>query len=460
MDQSAHPTRDRILDAALTVIRTKGYSATTVDDICRASGLTKGGFFHHFKGKEDLAIAAAAHFSRLADGLFALLPERPGNDPLLQLLDYIDLRIAIIRGSLPQFTCLLGTMVQETYETHPAIRQACERHISHHAGQVAGIIAEAREHYVPDAKWSAESLALYTQATIQGAFILAKARHNPDAAVDCLKHLRHYIELLFEVPSNEKEAIMTKSAAPFVWYDLMTPDFKAAEEFYRAIVGWKIADSGMPGVSYGILKAGDIDVGGMMGVADGGQPPMWTGYIYSPDVDADAKRAVKLGGSVCRAPEDIPGVGRFAVIADPGGAVFNIFKPNSSESPKEVAANTAGHIGWCDLRAGDGKTAWDFYSKMFNWTDEGSMDAGPEGPYRMFATGKEMVGGMMTNSSGRPGAHWLFLFNVDAIDAAVSRVKAAGGKVTMEPTAVPGESWIIEAEDPQGAVFGLLAPKR
>ncbi len=205
MSTVVHPSRTRILDAALSVIRAKGYSATTVEDICRASNLTKGGFFHHFEGKEDLALAAAGHFSSMADGLFTMLPARAHGDPLLKLLDYIDLRTAIIQGSLPQFTCLLGTMVQETYETHPAIRDACNHYISHHADKVAALIAEAREHYAPDAEWSAESLALYTQATIQGAFILAKAKNGPEVAVDCLKHLRRYIELLFEVPSNEEE---------------------------------------------------------------------------------------------------------------------------------------------------------------------------------------------------------------------------------------------------------------
>ncbi len=175
---------------------------------------------------------------------------------------------------------------------------------------------------------------------------------------------------------------------------------------------------------------------------------------------AIAKRAKKLGGSVCREPDDIPGVGRFAVIADPGGAMFNIFKPNSSESPKDVPPATPGHVGWRNLEAADGKAAWEFYSRMFNWTEEGSMDAGAEGPYRMFATGKEMVGGIMTKRPQTPAARWLFLFNVDAIDAAVSRIKAAGGKVTIVPTAVPGDSWMIEAQDPHGALFGLLAPKR
>jgi TetR/AcrR family transcriptional repressor of nem operon len=193
------------LSAALQLIRAKGYSATTVDDICRAAGLTKGGFFHHFKGKEELAVAAAAHFSARADGLFAMLPERPDQDPLLRLLDYIDLRIAIIRGGLPEFTCLLGTMVQEAYATHPVIREACDIHITRHAAQVAEIIAAARDHYAPDASWSAESLALYTQAAIQGAFIIAKAKNGPDAAIGCLKHLRRYIELLFEIPNPVEE---------------------------------------------------------------------------------------------------------------------------------------------------------------------------------------------------------------------------------------------------------------
>jgi TetR/AcrR family transcriptional regulator, transcriptional repressor for nem operon len=202
---TASPARNRILDAALQVIRTKGYSATTIDDLCTAAGLTKGGFFHHFRGKEDLALAAAGHFAEMAAGLFAAAPYRALEDPLQRLLGYVDFRIAILRGTLPQFTCLLGTLVQETYETHPAIREACDRHISAHAAEVARDVALARDYYSPDAPWTAESLALHTQAVIQGAFILAKAKHGPAVAVDCLGHLRRYIELLFEVPATEEE---------------------------------------------------------------------------------------------------------------------------------------------------------------------------------------------------------------------------------------------------------------
>jgi len=199
-----HESKSRILDAALQVIRAKGYTATTIDDVCREAGLTKGSFFHHFKSKEALALAAADHFASMAAGLFETAPYHAPADPLERVLGYVDFRIAILRGELPQFTCLLGTMVQETYETHPAIREACERGICGHAAEVAKDLAEAKQKYAPEAAWTAESLGLYTQAVIQGAFILAKARHGPEVAAECLGHLRRYLELLFHA-SHSKE---------------------------------------------------------------------------------------------------------------------------------------------------------------------------------------------------------------------------------------------------------------
>lgn len=190
----------------MRVIRAKGYAAATIEDICQSAGLTKGSFFHHFKSKEELALAAAEHFAAMADGLFAQAPYRTLPDPLDRLLGYVDFRIAILQGSLPDFTCLLGTMVQETFESHPAIRDACDAHISAHAALVAKDIAEAKLRYAPDAKWSSESLGLYTQAVIQGAFILAKAKGGPDIAAECLGHLRRYLELLFNRPRPKEDA--------------------------------------------------------------------------------------------------------------------------------------------------------------------------------------------------------------------------------------------------------------
>src|SRR5690242_9913108 len=199
-------TRTRILDAAMHVIRAQGYSATTVDDICRAAGLTKGAFFHHFKSKEDLGVAAAAHFSVMAERVFAQAPYRAPADPRDRVLGYIDFRSAIIAGPLPDFTCLLGTMVQEAYDTHPAIRRACETYIGVHVADVAKDIEAAKALYAPEAPWSAESLALHTQAVLQGAFILAKAKGGPAIARDSLAHLKRYIEQLFHRPISKEEA--------------------------------------------------------------------------------------------------------------------------------------------------------------------------------------------------------------------------------------------------------------
>jgi TetR/AcrR family transcriptional repressor of nem operon len=194
----ATSARERILIAALRIIRDKGYEATSVDDLCHAAGLTKGGFFHHFASKEALAIAAADYFGRRADGLFRAAPYQQIADPLQRLLGYIDFRIDMLRGAIAQFTCLLGTMVQETYASHPDIRVACERNIGLNAALVARDISAAKERYKPDAEWSAESLAFHTQAVIQGSFILAKAQGGPAIAADSLRHLRRYIELLFQ----------------------------------------------------------------------------------------------------------------------------------------------------------------------------------------------------------------------------------------------------------------------
>jgi len=192
-----HASKTRILDAALHVFRSKGYAGSTIDDICHEARLTKGSFFHHFSGKDDLALAAAAHFSDGADKLFRDAPYRQHADPRERLLGYVDFRRAILRGELSEYTCLLGTLVQETYETHPAIRFACDRHLSSHVTMLARDIAAAKALYAPDTDWDAESLGFHIQATLQGAFILAKAKHGAEVADTCLAHLRRYLELLF-----------------------------------------------------------------------------------------------------------------------------------------------------------------------------------------------------------------------------------------------------------------------
>ena len=192
-----HESKAALLDAALAVFRVKGYAATRVEDICKAAALTKGSFFHHFKSKEDLALAAADHWISVTSPTFVSAAYQTLPDPLDRLLAYIDFRKALLTGALPEFTCFAGTMIQEVYETHPAVRDACEKSISGHAATLEADIDEAMRLYCVDPSFSAESLALYTQAVMQGAFILAKAKHGPAVAVDCVDHLRRYIEMLF-----------------------------------------------------------------------------------------------------------------------------------------------------------------------------------------------------------------------------------------------------------------------
>src|SRR5579863_8421169 len=190
--------RDKLLDAAITLVREKGYSSTSVDELCAQAGVTKGAFFHHFKSKDALAVAAAKHWSEITGAFFETAPYHRHSDPLDRVLGYLDFRKAILKGEIAEFTCLVGTMVQEIYSTNPDIREACEACISGHAAKVAADIAEARKRYRVRASWTAESLGLHTQAVLQGAFIMAKASGGAAIAAASIDHLRRYIELLFQ----------------------------------------------------------------------------------------------------------------------------------------------------------------------------------------------------------------------------------------------------------------------
>ena len=248
----------------------------------------------------------------------------------------------------------------------------------------------------------------------------------------------------------------------FAWYELMTSDAKAAEAFYRGVLGWNVKDAGMPDRSYAILSVGETPMGGLMTLpaeaAAAGARPVWNGYIAVDDVDDYAARVKQAGGTIHHGPADIPGVARFAVVADPQGAMFQLIKGFSDAAPQWPGPSTPGHAGWRELYAVDWEAAFAFYSGLFGWTKAEAFDMGEMGTYQIFAIKGAPSGGMMNKPKEMPMPFWLFYFNVDDIDAAGARVTKGGGRIMHGPMEVPG-TWIVQCADPQGAMFALVGPR-
>jgi TetR/AcrR family transcriptional regulator, transcriptional repressor for nem operon len=193
---SEHDSRTRLLEATLKVVRAKGYAAARVEDVCAEAGLTKGSFFHHFKSKDDLGVAAAVLWGARADALFAAAGYHRLADPKARLLAYVEFRKSLLSDDFTDFTCFAGDIVQEAYVTHPEVSGAAAATILGHAATLEADVAEAMALYGVTG-FSARSLARHTQGVLQGAFILAKATGDVSAAAESLNHLGRYLELLF-----------------------------------------------------------------------------------------------------------------------------------------------------------------------------------------------------------------------------------------------------------------------
>lgn len=251
----------------------------------------------------------------------------------------------------------------------------------------------------------------------------------------------------------------------FVWYDVMTTDTKSATNFYRAVIGWSAQEHPMAdGGSYTIFSSGSAMVAGLMTIPEAMRaesvPPCWSGYISTDDVDADARRVGAAGGAIKRPPTDIPNVGRFAVVSDPGGAVFLLFKPNAQEEPAPVAPMTPGRIGWHELCAGDLDREFSFYSRLFGWTKDRAYDMGPMGVYQTFSSGAAPCGGMMKACAQMPYPSWNYYIAVESVAEAADRARAHGAMILDGPAEVPGGAWIVRARDPQGAHFAIVSAQR
>ncbi len=264
---------------------------------------------------------------------------------------------------------------------------------------------------------------------------------------------------------------MATTTNQFFWYELMTSDHEAAQKFYADVVGWKLTPFGADGHPYTVLEvAGGRGIGGIMPIppeaATSGMKPHWVGYVHAENLDAAVKQVQAEGGALHHVLDPIPNVGRIAIVSDPQGTVFNLLQPDGDDAPP-MPMGIVGGTDWHELHAKDWPVALAFYSKLFGWSGTGDMDMGPIGKYQFFAMEPAAEGaecgttcGAMYNDAEAPRPYWLFYFHVDAIDAAIERVTSGGGKVTNGPMEVPGGLWIINAEDPQGAMFALVAPKR
>jgi uncharacterized protein len=251
--------------------------------------------------------------------------------------------------------------------------------------------------------------------------------------------------------------LRTKMQSPFVWYDLMTSDVDGAKKFYADVVEWTFSAQGP---DYHVANVGAAGMGGIMKSPAKDVPPFWSGYVYTPDVDAACARILQLGGKVHRAPWDVPGVLRMAIVGDPTGANFNIMQP-LMQGPREVPPQGAlGTIAWHELHAGDLDVAWEFYAAMFGWTQGTAIQMGPMGTYQMFQIDGKDIGGMMQKRASTPMPVWSYYFNVDGIDRAAARIVQSGGKLVMGPHQVPGGSWIVTAIDPQGGHFSLTSESK
>jgi predicted enzyme related to lactoylglutathione lyase len=246
----------------------------------------------------------------------------------------------------------------------------------------------------------------------------------------------------------------------FVWYELMTPDKAGAEAFYGSVVGWTMADSGMPGGIYTLAKVGERPVAGLMTPmpsCDTGSKAGWLGYVGVDDVAAEIARVTAAGGALVFGPQTVAEVGSFAVVTDPQGAAIGLFAPEFDATP--LPAMTPGSIGWHELYTSDAEAGFAFHAELFGWTKDVAYPMPPFGDYQLFATGRGAIGGVMKNPQG-DGAFWGYVFAVEDIDAATKRLTDGGGTVLNGPMEVPGGAFVVQATDPQGIYFSLVGLRK
>lgn len=246
----------------------------------------------------------------------------------------------------------------------------------------------------------------------------------------------------------------------FCWADLMSKDKTKTKEFYEKALGWSFQDIPMgEGAAYTMVMVGEKAIGGMNQMDDNqmkmGLPSHWVSYVLVDEVAATVEKAKGLGAKVMMGPMEAGEFGTMAVLQDPTGAVFALWKSKQGESPK---VDGLGTICWNELLTKDTSGAAGFYTALFGWKAE-SMDMN-QMEYTVFKNGEEMAGGMMVlpkeaQEHGAP-PHWLHYISVDDCDQTANKIKELGGNICMPPTDFPGVGRGSVVTDPTGGAFGII----
>lgn len=253
---------------------------------------------------------------------------------------------------------------------------------------------------------------------------------------------------------------MTTAPGAFIWYELLTSDVAGAAAFYKAVVGWT-ARTGAELDGYHLFSTGRTEVAGLMACPEGMERPAWLGYLGVEDVDAKVAAVTAAGGACHVPPTDIPNIGRFALLADPQGVPFYVMRPlDAGEESRAFDPMAAGHCRWNELTTTDPKAAFAFYGKEFGWKKDGGMPMGEMGEYEFISHAGVMIGAVMPLQPGTPAAHYTYYFGVPDIDAAAAAITANGGQVLFGPMEIPGDEYAGVALDPQGALFGIVGPRK
>ena len=242
----------------------------------------------------------------------------------------------------------------------------------------------------------------------------------------------------------------------FVWFELLTTEPLASVEFYQHVLGW--TSQRLAGVHGHVMYASSE---GPLASATTlpelakqmGAPPFWTANVQIPSVDETCMRVKLLGGRVYHGPVDVAGIGRIAVIADPFGAVLNVFAPAKPMKAHDPAL--PGEVCWHELLSDDPARSLAFYGELFGWAKSGEHAMGALGTYTLFGCGGRDLGGMFKRPKDVPVSAWVYYFQVRDVDAAIARCAASGGRLCRDPMAVPSGARVAQLVDPQGAVFAV-----